>query len=97
MKQAPQGTVSMAEVIAYISANQDRHLSLQEATEYLSLSERTLRQLLPGIPHFRVGKKILFRRSLLDRWMDQHREHSRKIDIDRMTGETYKELFGAEA
>lgn len=80
MKQAPQGTVSVAEILAYV--NQDRYLSLSEACEYLSLSERTLRELLPGIPYSRIGRKLLFKKSKLDAWVQTHETGRADLVVD---------------
>ena len=69
----------MQEILAYIE--QDRYLSLRRAVNYLCLSERKIRQMLREIPHFRIGSKLLFRKSELDRWMEQHREDTEELDI----------------
>ena len=75
-----EGTlVSVQEVLAYLEA--DRYLNLKEAAEFLPLSERTLRQHLNEIPHFRYGKKIIFRRSDLDRWMETFRVRDQDLDV----------------
>jgi len=46
-------------------------MDLQEAAEYLCLSQRTLRGHLKSIPHYRYGRKIIFKRSTLDQWLEQ--------------------------
>jgi excisionase family DNA binding protein len=63
-----QGTVSVAEVLHYIA--EDRFITLAEACRYLSLSERTKRERRPEIRHYRMGAKLLFKKSDLDRWME---------------------------
>ena len=53
----------------------------KEAAKYLSLSPRTIRAHLAEIPHFCYGKKIIFRKSELDQWMENFRV--RDLDLDR--------------
>ena len=65
------GVVSVSEIVAYMTA--DRYLSLKEASEYLSISPRTLRD-RDDIPRYRVGKMLRFKKSELDEWMFKHRE-----------------------
>ncbi len=67
------GTVSAAEILAFIA--QDRYLNLAEAAKYVRLSERTLRRRLNEIrPRpFRVGNKLVFKKSDLDLWMETYR------------------------
>ena len=68
METALQGTIDICEVLRYLE--QDRYLGKRAAVAYLSLSARTLQGRLDEIPHFRVGRKILFRKSELDAWME---------------------------
>lgn len=92
MKEALQGVVSVAEILAYIS--QDRCLSLSEACEYLSLSERTVRKLLPDIPHFRVGRKLLLKKSELYAWLERYRESSKDLTLDAMAKAAANDVVG---
>jgi len=77
-EQIEQSTISVREVLAYLEA--DRYLDLKEAAEYIPLSERTIRQHLKTIPHFRCGRKIIFRKSELDRWMEAFRVSDQDLD-----------------
>jgi excisionase family DNA binding protein len=77
-EQIEQSTISVSEVLAYLDT--DRFMDLKEATKYLPLSERTIRQHLNEIPHFRYGKKIIFRRSELDRWMESFRVRDQDLE-----------------
>ena len=70
--------VSVQEVLVYF--DRDRYLDKQEAAKYTSLCVRTLETRLPEIPHFRVGKKILFKKSELDHWMESYREGTQNLD-----------------
>jgi hypothetical protein len=59
------------------SPSDDRYLPLVALSEYSGLSVRTLRSHLVDrphpIPHFRIGGKILVRRSHFDAWAKQFR------------------------
>ena len=83
--------VSVQEVLLYFS--QDRYLDKKEAAAYTSLSTRNLESRLPEIPHYRVGKKILFKKSELDRWMETYREGGNR-ELDRIVNETLESLKG---
>jgi len=67
------GVVSVAEVLNYIE--QDRFLTLKEAAAYVRLSQRTLRRQINQIQPrpFKYGRKLLFRKSDLDQWMENYR------------------------
>jgi excisionase family DNA binding protein len=59
-------------------SDEDREwLSLRDLTEYVSVSERTLRgwihSAVDPLPAARVGTKFLIRRSEFDRWLERHR------------------------
>ena len=77
-EQILDGVVSVREVLNFIES--DRYLDLKEVTEYLPLSERTIREHLNEIPHFRYGKKIIFRKSELDQWMEKFRVKDQDLD-----------------
>jgi excisionase family DNA binding protein len=53
----------------------DGYLSLDELATYSGLSVRQLRKLLHApshpLPHFRVGKRVLVKRSEYDAWAQQ--------------------------
>jgi hypothetical protein len=54
----------------------DCHFSLADAARYLDKSERWLQYRLEGEnppPSFKIGKSRLFRKSELDRWLEQFR------------------------
>jgi len=86
--QQPVGVVSVAEVLLYFS--QDRYMDKREAASYTSLSIRNLEARLNEIPHYRVGTKILFKKSELDKWMEQFREGGNSLD--RIVDETLEAL-----
>lgn len=51
-------------------------IDIREASEFLTISEWKLRQEVKKrtIPHFRVGKRILFRRSALISWIEDQEQ-----------------------
>ena len=65
-------TVSVAEVIRYILS--DGYVSIRYAANYLGVSRRFLESRLAEIPHYRPGRKNLFKISYLDRWIKQYRQ-----------------------
>ncbi len=73
-----QSLISVSEILAYLQT--DRYMDLKEVTEYLPLSERTIRDHLNEIPHFRYGKKIIFKKSELDQWMETFRVRDQDLD-----------------
>jgi len=83
--------VSVQEILAYVDS--DRYMGKREAAEYTSLSIRTLESRLGEVPHFRVGKKILFKKSELDHWMEKHREGGNH-NLDRIADEAIESLKG---
>lgn len=90
MKPLSEHTVvSVKEVLLHFS--QDCYLDKKEAAGYTSLSTRNLEARLSEIPHFRVGKKILFKKSELDHWMESHREGGSN-DLDKIADDAVKTL-----
>ena len=77
-EQILDAVVSVREVLNLIES--DRYLDLKEAAEYLPLSERTIRQHLNEIPHFRCGRKIVFKKSELDQWMEGFRVRDQDLE-----------------
>ena len=69
-------------------------MDLKALSKYSSLSVRTLRQYLKDpvdpLPSFRLGGKILVRRSEFDRWMAQFRQEG--ADLDHIVSEIAKEV-----
>ena len=86
-----QSLISVREALAYLA--QDRYLNLAQASEYLSMSSRTIRDRLDQIPHYRVGSKLLlFKKSELDAWMLQYREGG-KAELDVLVNETLEKVL----
>ena len=89
--QLEGAVVSVQEILAYV--DRDRYLDKREAAAYTSLSTRTLEGRLDEIPHFRVGKKILFKKSELDHWVEQYREGSNQ-ELDQIVDGAMESLKG---
>ena len=77
----------------------DPYLSLRALTAYAGLSVRKLRDLLDDpvhpLPCYRVGGKLLVRRSEFDAWMAVYRERGR-VDVDQVVNDTLRELGRSE-
>lgn len=67
-----------------VSTALDPFLSLRALASYAGLSVRTLREYLDHparpLPHYRVGGKILVRRSEFDAWIAGYRRASTRVD-----------------
>ena len=88
-----QTVVSIQEVLLYFDP--DRYMDKRGAAKYTSLAVRNLESHLDEIPHFRVGNKVLFKKSELDHWMETHREgDSRNLDL--IADEAVKDLRGGD-
>ena len=51
-------------------------LSRREAAAFLGICKTTLDRL--DIPRTRVGHRVMYKRVVLDKWVDDHTEKSRK-------------------
>lgn len=75
-----------------VSSALDPFLSLRALASYSSLSVRTLRTYLTDpnhpLPCYRVGAKIIIRRSEFDSWLLHHR-HVGSADVDRLVAEVF--------
>lgn len=72
----------------------ERHFNQSEAARYLNKSPRWFQYQLTSPrppPGFRVGKCWIFRKSELDRWLEQFRAGA---DLDRIVDETVAEVLG---
>jgi Helix-turn-helix domain len=65
----PTGTVDVEDILAYL--DRDRYLSKSQAAAYTALSLRTLES-HREIRRFKVGGKVLYRKSDLDAWILAH-------------------------
>ena len=78
-----------------ISTQLDPFLSLRALAGYSDLSIRKLRDFLElpqhPLPCYRIGGKILVRRSEFDGWIAAYRHHGRR-DVDRIVNEVLRDL-----
>ncbi len=78
----------------------DPYLSLRGLAGYSGLSTRKLRMHLSDVRHpipcYRVGRKILVRRSDFDAWMAAYRA-ARGIDLDRLVTEVLRDVMSPRA
>jgi excisionase family DNA binding protein len=79
------GSAGVAESLGRVA--QDCFLSFIQASKYLSLTELTLRKLLPENKHYRVGAKMLIRKADLDRWIELRSVKSDEIKFGRIADE----------
>jgi hypothetical protein len=79
-----------------LSTELDPFLSLKALAAYSGLSVRTLRDHLGDpahpLPCYRVGGKVLVRRSDYDAWALRHRRVGAGPDVDRLVAEVLREL-----
>lgn len=73
----------------------DPYLSLKTLSRYSGLSVRTLRGCLTDpvhpLPHYRINRKLLVRRSEFDRWIARYRRCGRP-DLDALVDEVIEEI-----
>ncbi len=62
-----------------------------EVAEALGLSERTVRQILPELPHVRIGSAVVVPTDLLREWL-RTRAQQEKGAIDRAVDEVLDDL-----
>jgi hypothetical protein len=78
-----------------VSTPLDPFLSLRTLVNYSDLSIRKLRELLDDpvrpLPHYRIGGKILVRRSEFDAWMVVHR-HIRPSQVSALVDDVLHNL-----
>lgn len=81
-----------------VSTILDPFLPLKALTTYSGLSVRKLRQHLEDpahpLPCYRIGGKIVVRRSEYDTWAAHFRQVG-NVDVDKVVAETLKDLRGA--
>ena len=75
----------------------DPFLSLRALASYSCLSVRKLRECLVDsvhpLPHYRLGGKIIVRRSEFDAWMAAYRR-VRQADVERIVDSVVRDLRG---
>jgi predicted DNA-binding transcriptional regulator AlpA len=78
------------------TAVDDRYLSLRSLAMYSGMSVRTLRGYLvrrhAPLPHYRIGGKILVRRSEFDRWASEFKVVRSHVDLEPLVGDVVRGL-----
>lgn len=71
-------------------------MTVNETSEYLNVKPSTIYQWakVGGIPHFKLGKMIRFKREEIDTWMENHRGES--IDVNKKAKEILKRVRGSK-
>jgi hypothetical protein len=73
----------------------DPYLPLRALAAYSGMSARSLRDRLTDpyhpLPHYRVGGKLLVRRSEFDRWIARYRQVG-NTDVERIAGDVLRDL-----
>lgn len=81
-----------------INTDMDLYLSLKGLAGYASLSRRLLSDLINDpkdpIPSFRIGGKILVKKSAFDKWM-VHRQNHRPVAAARLAAADAQALLAA--
>src|SRR5262245_28943293 len=81
-----------------VSTSLDPFLSLKALADYSSVSVRKLRHHLEDpahpLPFYRVGNKIVVRRSEFDAWIVRYRQVGR-LDVDRIVSEVLEGIQGS--
>jgi len=78
----------------YSQTDDDPIITKAEAIADLDVSKRTFDRLLPGIPHFRIGRKVLIRKSEFRRWLQQFRVSPSDLDLQRIASEAVESVLG---
>ena len=66
-------------------------LSVSEAADAISVSERHLRKLLPEIPHMHIGGRVVIPVKELEAWLGE-RAKTESAQIDRIVEATLKKF-----
>jgi len=77
----------------FIQAVEQQYLTKQQAQIYTGLSERSIdyAREKDGLTFFKYGKRVLFKKSDLDAWLERHRAG---VDLDRVANEAVAEVLG---
>ena len=74
----------------------DQYMSVRSLSAYADISVRTLRALLvrrhAPLPHYRIGGKILVRRSEFDPWAAEFKIVRPPLDLDAVVGDVMRGL-----
>jgi len=92
LKQLQHAAVN--EIAAYL--NVDFYLSKRQTAYYLSISLSSVETAMAkrGLPYFKIGKKVLFKKSEIDSWMGGNRENIDSQDIRQLADEAVRKVLG---
>ena len=78
-----------------VSTMLDPYFSLKGLASYSSISVRKLREHMDDVSHplpvYKVGAKLLVRRSEFDSWIARYRQAG-SVDVDRIVADVLKDL-----
>ena len=94
MKGGKELNRMLEQLSARLSSN--RSLSKRGAATYLGISVSFLERLLKEIPHFRVGRKLLFRQSELDDWLEGYRVNTATQDVKKLADDALRAVLKKE-
>jgi excisionase family DNA binding protein len=71
------------------------YLTIDELSQYLNIKKSTLYSNVKsgGLPHYKVGRLLRFKKEDADRWMENNRREP--IDLDLRTREIFKKRNGS--
>ena len=83
------------DIVTHPIALKDQYFDLPGISHYTSMKPGTIRDHITGkaMPCFKVGGKLLFRRSEVDRWIEQFR-HTKSQDLAKIVDDIMDELKG---
>lgn len=87
------GTVSVQEILAYIQS--DYYMTKTGLSSYLSISPRTIENLMDEIPYYKLGRRVLFRKSEIDQWMQRHHQAPDISELRAIADEAVSALTNA--
>lgn len=56
---------------------------IEGLSKYLNVKVKTLYSMVPGIPHYRIGKLIRFKKTEIDAWLESKRENNQETITQR--------------
>ncbi|MDA2933953.1 helix-turn-helix domain-containing protein [Acidobacteria bacterium AH-259-D05] len=84
------GTVTVQEILAYLQS--DYYMTKRDLSRYLSVSLRTIENLMVEIPHYKLGRRVLFRKNEIDQWMMQYHQAPNISELKELANEAMAAL-----
>jgi len=57
--------------------------NIEDLSKYLKVKIKTIYAMIPGLPHYRVGKLIRFKKQEIDSWLESKRGNVRDVKINQ--------------